>query len=56
MFVVLPDESVRNLGEVTEENPVTSFTAETAGKYRVVYYAIDSEFNAAVQTIYIVAE
>ena len=56
VFVVLPDESVRNFGEVTEENPVTSFTAETAGKYRVVYYAIDSEFNAAVQTIYIVAE
>ena len=56
VIVICPDTSAMRLGEVTADNPVSEFTPETAGKYTVVYYAIDADYNAAVQTVTVVVE
>ena len=56
IFVIQPDTSVIRLGEVTSDNEITGFTPAEAGRYTVVYYAIDSDYNAAIQTITVVAE
>lgn len=56
VFVVQPDLSMLKLGEYTSENKITSFTPETAGRYTVIYYAIDVDYNAAISRVIVVVE
>lgn len=56
IIVIQPDTSAMKLGEVTAENTIEEFTPSAAGKYTVVYYAIDADYNATVKTVTVVVE
>ena len=56
LYVVGPDAAMELLGEVTAENAVTGFTPASAGRYTLVYYAIDADYNASVVTISVTVE
>ena len=56
LYVVGPDAAMQVLGEVTAENAVTGFTPASAGRYTLVYYAIDADYNASVVTISVTVE
>lgn len=51
IFVIRPDASMLKLGEVTAENNITGFKPTAAGHYTIIYYAIDADYNATVQTV-----
>ncbi len=51
VYVIQPDASSMQLGEATAEHKITSFTPTMAGRHTVVYYAIDSDYNATVVTV-----
>ncbi len=56
IYVIDPSAAMECLGEVTVENAITSFTPEVAGEYTVLYYAIDADYNAAIETVTVVIE
>lgn len=56
LYVVGPDAAVEVLGEVTAENAIAGFTPASAGRYTIVYYAIDADYNASVVTVSVTVE
>lgn len=56
LYVIGPDAAMEVLGEVTAENAITGFMPTSAGRYTLVYYAIDADYNASVVTISVTVE
>ena len=56
IMVVSPNQKMQLLGEVTAENPLDSYVPQEKGEYRILYYAVDSNYNVTIETIRLIVK
>ena len=54
IMIIMPSSTLITLGEVTEENPIDSYTFTEKGTYYIRYCAFDSSYNIGIMDVPVV--